>query len=274
MRRPNPATALYLCCGRPRNASAVSPPSTEDAAPLFERFESAFFELEDIVDQLRHKRDEADFDPAELEAVDERLARIAFLEKKYGAAEISDLLSYADDSRGRLESYENRDDERRRLQTKRNDLQRRIIDEASQISGVRKNAASKLREKTETHLRSLGMADARFSVELEGKKNESGKNVIGPYGSDDVEFLLSANRGEAPKPLKSVASGGELSRVMLAVKSVLSESDPVGTMIFDEVDTGIGGEVARSVGEHLHILSSRKQVFCINPSCVHRRLRR
>jgi DNA repair protein RecN (Recombination protein N) len=100
-------------------------------------------------------------------------------------------------------------------------------------------------------------------VELEGKKNADGRPVIGTYGADNVEFLLSANRGEPPKPLKAVASGGELSRVMLAIKTVLSESDTVPTMIFDEVDTGIGGEVARSVGEHLHVLSTRKQVFCI-----------
>ena len=86
---------------------------------------------------------------------------------------------------------------------------------------------------------------------------------MGPYGIDSIEFLLSANLGESPKPLKSVASGGEISRVMLALKTVLAESDPVQTMIFDEIDSGIGGTVARSIGKHLHALSKSKQVFCI-----------
>ena len=231
--------------------------------PVVERFDTAFFELEDIVDHLRRMRDAADFDPAELEAVDDRLARISLLEKKYGETTVSGVLAYAADARKRLEGFENLDGERRRLQEKKDGLQRRLVDEAAVISKARKDVSSELSEKTESHLRALGMGGARFSVELEGKKNDSGKSVIGPYGSDEVEFLLSANRGEAPKSLKAVASGGELSRVMLAVKTVLSESDPVGTMIFDEIDTGIGGEVARSVGEHLHGLSSRKQVFCI-----------
>lgn len=230
---------------------------------VIRRFDSAFFELEDIIEEVRLKRDAADYDQSELERVDERLARISMLEKKYGVISIADVNAYAVVARGRLEGFDNRDEERRRLSAGRDEIQAKVVSEASAISKLRKKIATSLQEKTESHLRSLGMGDARFVVELEGKRSSEGKAVIGPYGSDDVEFLLSANRGETPKPLKDVASGGELSRVMLAVKSVLSESDTVQTMIFDEVDAGIGGEVARSVGEHLHGLSSRKQVFCI-----------
>jgi len=240
-------------------ASAIDSTLTES----LNRFDGAFYELEDLVDDLRRKRDAAEYDPAELASIDERLARISTLEKKYGASSIADILDYAQNSRKRLEGFDNRDEERNRLKAKKEELQSEVRSEAAAISSLRKKASVSLQEKTEARLKALGMGDARFTVELQGKKNDGGKSVIGAYGLDSIEFLLSANRGESPKPLKSVASGGELSRVMLAVKSVLSESDTVQTMIFDEVDTGIGGEVARSVGEHLHGLSSRKQVFCI-----------
>lgn len=231
--------------------------------PLVQRLETAFFEIEDIVQEVRGRLDTANFDPAELEAVDARLARIGTLEKKYAAVSIDEVLEYAREARERLAGFENRDDERRGLLRRRGELQSRLASEAAEISRGRKSAADSLRERTEAHLHSLGMAEARFTVELEGKRNTEGKALIGPYGGDTVEFMLSANRGEKPKPLKSTASGGELSRVMLALKTVLSESDTVPSMIFDEVDSGIGGEVARSVGEHLHALSKSKQIFCI-----------
>jgi DNA repair protein RecN (Recombination protein N) len=234
-----------------------------DFSEIIQRFESAFYEIEDIVDEVRKRRDAAEYDPGELERIDDRLARISMLEKKYGLVSIREVKAYAEQARVRLEGFESRDEERRKLSGERDALQAEIIAEAAEISRIRRDSAVSLQEKTESHLRDLGMEDAGFKVELEGKKSSEGRALIGPYGSDTVEFLLSANRGESPKPLKSVASGGELSRVMLAVKSVLSESDTIQTMIFDEVDTGIGGEVARSVGEHLHGLSLGKQVFCI-----------
>lgn len=230
---------------------------------VIRRFDSVFFELEDIIEEVRLKHDAAEYDPSELERVDERLARISLLEKKYGVVSIVDVNAYASVARKRLEGFDNRDEERRKLSARRDELQAEVVSEASDISKLRREIAASLQGKTESHLKSLGMGDASFLVALEGKRSSEGRAVIGPYGSDIVEFLLSANRGETPKPLKAVASGGELSRVMLAVKSVLSESDTVQTLIFDEVDAGIGGEVARSVGEHLHGLSSRKQVFCI-----------
>ena len=234
-----------------------------DFSEIIQRFESAFYEIEDIVDEVRKRRDAAEYDSGELERIDDRLARISMLEKKYGLVSIREVKAYAEQARVRLEGFESRDEERRKLSGDRDALQAEIIAEAAEISRIRRDSAVSLQEKTESHLRALGMEDAGFKVELEGKKSSEGRALIGPYGSDAVEFLLSANRGESPKPLKSVASGGELSRVMLAVKSVLSESDTIQTMIFDEVDTGIGGEVARSVGEHLHGLSLGKQVFCI-----------
>jgi len=230
---------------------------------IIQRFDSVFFELEDIIEEVRKRRDTAEYNPEELERIDERLAMISMLEKKYGVLSIGEVMAYAAQAGKRLEGFDNRDEERRKLAADREALQVEVVAEASELGRIRRESSSLLQEKTERHLKALGMADARFKVELEGKRSSEGRPVIGPFGSDVVEFLLSANRGESPQSLKSVASGGELSRVMLAVKTALSESDTIQTMIFDEVDTGIGGEVARSVGEHLHGLSLTKQVFCI-----------
>ncbi len=250
---------LRRASGRLGHVAGIDP-SMKDVQ---ERFESAFIELEDLLQDLRVKRDAVEFNPEEFAALNSRLSRLSALEKKYGVETAEGLLEYAAQCALKLESWENRDEEIRKLMEQKERLKKQVAEEAAAISHRRKEASAALQETTEKRLRALGMGDARFVVQLEGKKNESGQTLIGPYGLDDVEFLLSANRGESPKPLKSVASGGELSRVMLALKSVLGESDGVQTMVFDEVDTGIGGEVARAVGEHLHFLSECKQVFCI-----------
>jgi len=234
--------------------------SLSEAIP---RFDSAFIELEDLIEFVRQKIDVAEYDSRELIQVDERLSTIATLNKKYACKTVDELLDYARSANCRLEEFDNRGEERDKLNARYDQLQAELISEASAISAIRRRFASSLQSKTESHLRALGMVDARFTVRLAGRQNAEAKPVVGSYGIDVVEFLLSANKGESPKALKAVASGGELSRVMLAVKTVLSDSDTVQTMIFDEVDAGIGGEVARSVGEHLHELSTRKQVFCI-----------
>lgn len=230
---------------------------------LLKRLDSAFFEIEDIVEEIRKCRNEADFNPAELVEIDERLAKIRNLEKKYALSSIADILGFVEKSKKRIEEFENTEDERRKLSALKSTLQESLRKSAAHISSERSKAALLLEQKTKEHLQALGMKDACFRISLDSRKNEAGKALMGSRGIDEIEFLLSANRGEADKPLRSVASGGELSRVMLALKSVLSESDPVPTMIFDEVDSGIGGEVARSVGDHLQKLSLKKQVFCI-----------
>lgn len=112
-------------------------------------------------------------------------------------------------------------------------------------------------------LATLGMPKVEFEIRVDPKVSDSGKPICGPHGQDVVLFRISANPGEPTKPLASVASGGEVSRIMLSIKSVLAASDPIPTLIFDEVDTGIGGEVALAVGEHLQKLSRSKQIFCI-----------
>ncbi len=230
---------------------------------LKKRLDTVFYEIEDIVNEIRMRREGAEFDSAELEQIDERLARIKALEKKHTAATVAEILAYAKQAEGRLNTLDHRDDEIHGLSESKDRIQRDLISEAKALSHERKSAALLLQQRVEEHLESLGMTDAHFDVSLSSKRGEQGKSAMGPYGIDDIEFLLSANRGEPLRPLSTVASGGELSRVMLALKTVLIESDPVLTMIFDEVDAGIGGEVARSVGEHLYELSRSKQIFCI-----------
>lgn len=254
------ALALLRKTREALNAAASIVP---ECRQLMNRLDNAFFEIEDIVEEIRKNRDESDFNPSRLAEIEEQLAKITHLQKKYGATSITEILSFADNARVQLSQAGNIEEQRRELESRKAKLQQTLLSSASQISIERSKAARILQQKIEEHLKTLGMKNARFTVDLKDKRNEEGKATIGLYGINTIEFLLSANRGETPKPLKAVASGGELSRVMLALKSVLSTLDPVPTMIFDEVDTGIGGEVARSVGEHLHHLSRRKQVFCI-----------
>ena len=139
----------------------------------------------------------------------------------------------------------------------------KILSEAREISSKRKEAASKMSSEVVSVLSKLGMAATRFTVKISEKDGSDGIQKIGPYGCDDIEFLISANPGQPLQPLAKIASGGELSRVMLSLKTILASSDPVGTMIFDEIDTGIGGEVAVSIGSHLKNLAEKRQVLCI-----------
>ncbi len=230
---------------------------------LKKRLDTVFYEIEDIVNEIRIRREGAEFDSTELEQIDERLAKIKALEKKYTAASVPEILAYAKQVEGRLNTLDHRDEEVHELSVAKERLQRDLISKAKTLSHTRQSAALLLQQRVEEHLEALGMIDAHFNVSLSNKHGDQGRSVMGPYGIDDIEFRLSANRGEPLRPLSTVASGGELSRVMLALKTVLIESDPVLTMIFDEVDAGIGGKVARSVGDHLYELSKSKQVFCI-----------
>lgn len=230
---------------------------------LVERFDSVFYEVEDIAEEVRIAHSSTNFDPSELEKINERLSLISKLEKKYGSISIAGVLTFADETRAKIGEFKNHEDKKKKLYKEKKQVQEKLLTDARTLSEERKKGTIPLQEKIKTSLTTLGMPGSRFEISLEGKQGDGGRPIVGAYGIDEIEFLLSANRGETPKTLKSVASGGELSRVMLALKSALSESDPVPTMIFDEVDSGIGGEVARSVGQHLHRLSQQKQVFCI-----------
>ncbi len=231
-------------------------------APLARRVDESFYELEDVGEALRSWADGLTYDPGRLEEIESRLALLQKLKRKYGPT-LAEVVARRDESAERLAALENREEDRAGLEAAVAGMEREVYAAAESLSAARCAAAGRLQEAVASILATLGMPGARFEVRLERKASVDGKAVIGPYGLDEPEFQVSANRGEPLKPLAMVASGGELSRVMLALKSVLAGADGVPSMVFDEVDTGIGGEVAVGVGKHLAGLAGSKQVLCI-----------
>lgn len=226
------------------------------------RVESSFYELQDAAETLRQYRDGLTFDPARLEQIEERLSLIYKLKKKYGAT-VSDILAYAEDADNQLQQLSGWESNRARMDTEIAELEKIVFRAGAALSEKRKKASGALQAGVENILKTLGMAGTCFRVQLTVREGTDTMQRSGPYGFDVIEFMISANPGEPLRPLARIASGGELSRVMLALKTVLADADESGTLIFDEIDTGIGGEVALAVGGHLKELSSRKQILCI-----------
>ena len=239
-------------------AQAIDPALSDFAR----RSDDAFYELEDVADSLGHYIGSLSFRPERLEEVESRLADLNKLKKKYGTT-IEEVLARLEEDRVRLSRLETWEEDKGEIERKIASMEAETLAAALSISEKRRAAAAGLQSKIEAIVRSLGMPSARFFVRVGRKDTEGGKPVVGPYGVDEVEFLIAPNPGENPKPLARIASGGELSRVALAAKTVLAGSDSVDCLIFDEVDAGIGGEVAVAVGEHLKKLGASKQVLCI-----------
>jgi DNA repair protein RecN (Recombination protein N) len=234
------------------------------------RFETSIYELEDIAEQMRDYRDRAEFDPRKLSEVEGRLDLIYRLKQKYGANSVAELLSYKDDVAGKLKELSLSS---ARIDDTRRDI-RKAVDEAGELalrlSQQRQQQAERLKALVEQELNGLGME--KTVLEAQVLQNEAEDGIIedngkwfklGPEGIDSVEFLISPNVGEELRPLTQIASGGEISRIMLAVKTVLARTDEVTTMIFDEIDTGIGGRIAEVVGRKLKELAKTQQVICI-----------
>ena len=234
-----------------------------DAAlePLRARVESAFYELEDVAADVRRYQSGLYFDGARLAAVVERLEQIHTLQRKYGAT-VEHVLEHARQARATLAGLEDAAGTRAAAAAEVRRLAAALGEHAGELSERRRRAADRLRGLVEGNLHELGMPKARFAVQLQPRL-ERGEPAIGPAGAEAVAFLISANAGEPLRPLRSSASGGEVSRIMLALKSILAASDPVGTLVFDEVDAGIGGDVAVAVGDKLAGIARRRQILCI-----------
>jgi DNA repair protein RecN (Recombination protein N) len=231
-------------------------------ADLTRRSDDAYYELEDVAASLRSYLGKLHYSPERLEEIESRLAVLQKLKKKYGPS-IEEVIGRFEEDRERLERLETWEEDKEGLAAQIAALESSVFAEALTLSEKRKAAAGLLQSKVEAILKTLGMPNARFFVRLGRKEPEGGRPVVGPSGVDEVEFMIAPNPGESPRPLARIASGGELSRVALAAKTVLAESDTVDTLIFDEVDAGIGGEVAVAVGEHLAALGKKRQVLCI-----------
>ena len=229
---------------------------------LSHQLEDAFYEIEDFSENIRQYKSRADFSPGRLDDVQSRLSSVRALEKKYGDT-IEAVIEYCRTGEQELAGMENWEQEKKNLETDIARTEKEITEVARELSEKRKAASQVLQKKIEQELRELGMPKVSFRVLIADAARPDGTVVLTPWGRDSIEFVISPNLGEPFKRLRSIASGGELSRVMLAIKGVLAESDHVSTLIFDEVDAGIGGEVALSVGQRLSAISRHKQVLSI-----------
>ena len=230
------------------------------------RLQSAFYEIDDIAQEFRHYAQTLVFDPEHLAAVQDRLELLNRLKKKYGGnpnPSLEAVMAYRKSAEEELARLGGFSEDRSALQQEIAVLEKQVYASARQISSKRKAASEKMSLAVEEILKKLGMKNTVFRVNLAEKSGDSMVQKCGPYGMDDIEFLISANPGSPLLPLARIASGGELSRVMLAMKTILSAADTVGTLVFDEIDTGIGGEIAVALGDHMKKLASQKQILCI-----------
>jgi DNA repair protein RecN (Recombination protein N) len=211
--------------------------------------------VEDAALSLRKHKDRYEADPGRLEGVEERLDLVKRLERKYGEG-IDAILKHRDDAASELEKLVLSDERVKELEGELSKKEEQLREAAGLLSGRRKDVAKKIARSVKEVLGELAMEKADFGVEIKPAPLSS-------TGMDGVEFLFSANKGEPPKPLNRVASGGELSRIMLALKGTLAEVDRIPVLIFDEVDAGIGGRTAESVGRRLKNLAKKHQVLCI-----------
>ena len=245
-----------------RGAMDTVLPIDDRLADAGRRLEDLFFELEDVAEIVRKHRNSIEFSPERLEQVENRLVLIHRLEKKYGNT-VDEVLAYCAEAKAQIEGFETWEEDKDRLRSQIRQREQAVFALAGELSVRRTAAAEQLSQRILDSVRVLGMPKTRFVVSVEPRRGENGRPICGPHGMDTIGFSISPNPGEPLKPLSQIASGGELSRVMLAVKSALAEDDQVGCMVFDEIDAGIGGEVAVSVGEHLHRLAGTRQILCI-----------
>ncbi len=217
----------------------------------------SLYQLEETMTELRDYRENIDFNPTKLTKLQDRLDIIYKLKKKYGAT-VEDILEYCERANSELAAITNYDEQLNQLEQEERELALKLVQLADQLHDLRCKAGQKMAELVSSHLADLGMSKAQFIVDVNRHQQ------ITVNGASDVIFLFSANPGEEPKLLHKIASGGELSRIALAIKTVCSERDATTTMVFDEVDTGIGGQTAQKVAEKIgRIAAFGKQVLCI-----------
>ena len=196
-----------------------------------------------------------DYQPQELEQVEERLDLIYRLKRKYGNS-VEEILEYLEKSREQLQQLNLSEEKAQELQEEYLRLKPQVQQAADMLTSRRHKAAKEFLSRVKKELEFLNMPSVRLSV-------SAGRSGWKPDGQDELEFLISSNAGEEPKPLAKIASGGELSRVMLSIKNVLAQKDRVGTAVFDEIDTGVSGKAAQKIGQKLQEVSCNRQVICV-----------
>ncbi len=241
--------------GELQGVSSISP----ELGELSEKLTALRCAADDAADTLRDLSRSFDFSPGELDQVEERLDLLYRLRKKYGPT-VEDMLAYLDRCRKELDQIQYADDTLARLEKDLKKAQKEAARRGESLSQARREAAGALQARVQEELRQLDMPKVQFQTEFTPKGGEAGMDET---GLDEVQFLMSANLGEALKPIQKVASGGELARIMLALKNVLAEGDQIGTLVFDEVDTGVSGRAAQKVAEKMAQVARGKQVLCV-----------
>ena len=219
------------------------------------QMENIYYTLQDLGYEIREYNENLDFDKKRLKEIEDRLDTINNLKKKYGET-IEEILEYNQKMKKRRNELVSQEDLINELKEKRKNIKAEYYNKAEELSKIRKNSAKNLEEKIKDELTDLAMEDVLFKVKFEEKD-------LAGDGIDDIEFMISPNPGEDLKPLAKIASGGELSRIMLAFKKIIAEIDKVDTLIFDEVDSGVGGKTAQKMAEKLAVIGSKRQVICI-----------
>lgn len=230
------------------------------------RIESAFYELNDISEEFGSYANKLVYDPSHLQEVQDRLSLIYSLKKKYASSQsapLKEVFDYYENAQKSLEQLGAGSENREELMKSVSELEKKVYLAGKNLSERRRATGDKLASEVESLLKNLGMNGTRFAVSITAKPGDQIEQKCGPYGFDNIEFLISANPGSPLLPLAKIASGGEISRVMLALKTIFAQNDPVQTLVFDEIDTGIGGEVAVAVGSHMKALAKNRQIFCI-----------
>lgn len=223
---------------------------------FYDTISSVLADVEDVTHELKSYIDTIDYENGELDIVNERLSYISGLKRKFKCLTVEDLIGYADKCKNEIDNIENLDDKLEKLKTQVDNARNELMKVGALLTESRRKAGEKLSKAIMKELSELDMGKVDFTVDITEKD-------FTLNGCDNIEFLISTNPGESLKPLTKIASGGEMSRIMLAIKSILSENDIVDTMIFDEIDTGVSGRAAQRISEKICKISRFKQVLCI-----------
>jgi len=229
---------------------------SDELSELNRRITESYYEFEDICSSIRDSRDRMIFSPEEL---DEKIARLELLNnlKRKHDMTIKELIDYSDELENRLSHIDNAEQIKAQLTAELSTCRKSLFDSCKELSVMRKDSAAQLEEKITYELSQLNFSDAKFAIDFKNSDDFTAN------GTDIVEFLISTNKGEPLKPLSKIASGGEMSRIMLAFKKIIGDYDGIPTMIFDEIDSGISGIAASTVGHKLLEISKNHQIICI-----------
>lgn len=239
-------------------ASAIDPAMETEA----KRIEQMNYDIEDVYDVLRKRLETVQLNPGEIDSLQERLFMIRKLEKKYGDT-IDAVIAYGEDAARKIEELDRTDEDIGTFELRYAQLSGELADRSLALSSRRKEIARELEQRITKNLQVLGMPHGSFHISITDRLDDEGELRCTAAGQDRISFEISPNRGEPLKPVGQIASGGEMSRIMLALKSVFADNDEIETLIFDEIDSGIGGTTAANVGLYLKRLGASRQVICI-----------